>query len=145
MGLVETHGTGTALGDPTEVGALERAYGGAAELCLSGAKANSGHGESVAGLLGLLSATQSAEQSACGSNAHLFVLNPLLAPSLRTMYARVPTQSSQLSSKVVSVSSFGYSGTIAHTVVRVGTATQPLLLAGRRVSLALARRSAAIT
>ena len=49
---VETHGTGTALGDPIEIASLQRALR-AADPILSGAKANCGHTEPVAGLLGL--------------------------------------------------------------------------------------------
>ena len=45
--LVETHGTGTALGDPTEAGGLERVLG-AAKTLLTGGKANLGHTEPAA-------------------------------------------------------------------------------------------------
>ena len=109
LGLIETHGTGTALGDPTEVGALERALGSAEEPCLSAVKANVGHAEPVAGMLGLLAVMQSAEQIVSGANAQLRMLNPLLELPLLTLRARVPIQGSQLIGRAaVGASSFGY-------------------------------------
>ena len=50
---LEAHGTGTPLGDPTEMAALERALG-LAEACVGSAKASFGHAEPAAGLLGVL-------------------------------------------------------------------------------------------
>ena len=58
ISLNEAHGTGTALGDPIEAGSLAAAV--LAEqrprdaLACGGAKANLGHGESTAGVSGLL-------------------------------------------------------------------------------------------
>ena len=59
LDLVEAHGTGTKLGDPTELAGLERSLAVAAPN-LGGAKANLGHTEPVAGLLGLLALVRSA-------------------------------------------------------------------------------------
>lgn len=52
---VETHGTGTALGDPMEVGALQTALGVSGRqrpLQLGAAKTNVGHLEGGAGVRG---------------------------------------------------------------------------------------------
>jgi hypothetical protein len=53
---VETHGTGTALGDPIEVEALREVLGRAGEEpCVLGAvKTNIGHLEAAAGIAGML-------------------------------------------------------------------------------------------
>jgi 3-oxoacyl-(acyl-carrier-protein) synthase len=113
---VEAHGTGTALGDPTEAGGLERALG-AKVPCIGGVKANLGHSEPVAGLAGLVAHVLAAQQRACAANAKLCVLNPLLAAPLRALKAQLPTQSVGIpKQEAAGVSSFGYSGTIAHTV-----------------------------
>ncbi|MGB1601323.1 MAG: polyketide synthase, partial [Promethearchaeia archaeon] len=57
--MAETHGTGTALGDPIEFGSLTAGVlrhrtAASPPLATVGLKANSGHGESAAGLTGLI-------------------------------------------------------------------------------------------
>lgn len=62
----ETHGTGTPLGDPIEMAAIVRAIRGAApsrELLVGSVKANLGHTESAAGVMGLIKATMCLERS----------------------------------------------------------------------------------
>ena len=57
VGYVETHGSGTALGDPIEVEAVASVYGANAadSPCLLGAvKSNIGHTEAAAGAAGLI-------------------------------------------------------------------------------------------
>ena len=54
--MVETHGTGTALGDPIELGALRTVQGNvgrAGPLLLGALKTNVGHALASSGLLGL--------------------------------------------------------------------------------------------
>ena len=51
---VEAHGTGTSLGDPIEVGALCAVQSKVQSAAMGGVKANAGHAEPVAGLLGLV-------------------------------------------------------------------------------------------
>ena len=58
MSRLEAHGTGTALGDPTEAGSLAatlcgRASGRASPLAVAAAKASIGHSEPVSGQAGL--------------------------------------------------------------------------------------------
>ena len=58
---VELHGTGTPLGDPTEIGALVgvfQAAGRSTPLAIAAAKGNVGHSEPVSGLLGLAKVVQ---------------------------------------------------------------------------------------
>ena len=137
--VVETHGTGTPLGDPTELGGLERviSYGG---LCVGGVKANLGHTEPAAGFSGLLALMLLPMQGVTGINAQLRTLNPLLALPLRALRAYVPAQGVQPGGEIpAGVSSFGYSGTIAHAIVLRGNVAQPSVkepIAFRRRSLA---------
>ena len=79
---IEAHGTGTPLGDPTEMGGLNRALG-ATTSCVGGAKATVGHMEPAAGLVGLVGLWQSSAQRASSANAQLCVLNLLLVSPLR--------------------------------------------------------------
>ena len=69
---MEAHGTGTSLGDPTEIGALVSAsaslQGGG--LPISSHKANTGHAEAPSGVMGLLAALVREQRVALG-NAQL--------------------------------------------------------------------------
>jgi len=117
---VETHGTGTALGDPTEAGGLERALGATAPI-LGSLKANLGHAEPSAALASILMVRMALHQLAAvgNGNAQLRVCNVMVDPALRGMRAQLPTQRLAASARArhIGVSSFGYSGTIAHVVL----------------------------
>jgi hypothetical protein len=84
VGLLQMHGTGTALGDPIEVNAAltalmakrTRADG---PLALSAAKAAMGHAEPAAGAVGLASAILSLESGAAPMMMHLRSVNPYVA------------------------------------------------------------------
>ena len=120
--LHEAHGTGTALGDPIEAGSLTTAVlvARTAPLTVSGVKANIGHAEAAAGMTGLLKLVLGLQHGEAASNAQLRVLNPH-ALKLGSMNCALPTQSSPLAKDIGAVggvSSFGYAGTIAHTVLR---------------------------
>jgi acyl transferase domain-containing protein len=124
VGCTEAHGTGTALGDPTEAGALASVHGAAARptpLTVGAAKASVGHSEAASGQVGLLKVQRLLADVACAGNAQLRTLNPLIIERLRGVSAGfvMPTQSaSAVALGVSGVSSFGYSGTIVHAVVR---------------------------
>mgnify|MGYP001452042914 len=75
--FLEAHGTGTALGDPIEVGAassviLSRGYASFA----SGIKANVGHTESTAGVAGTLKALTLLQQDVWPRNGQTRCINP---------------------------------------------------------------------
>ena len=54
VGMIEGHGTATRAGDPVEVRALQNTYGEAGAPALLGSvKANTGHAQAAAGMLGL--------------------------------------------------------------------------------------------
>ena len=124
VGSMEAHGTGTPLGDPTETGALAAVHGAGgrpAALAVGAAKASVGHSEAASGQVGLLKVRRALEEALLVGNAQLRVVNPLISERLSSAAVRflMPTQSVPLGSGRVScVSSFGYSGTIAHAVLR---------------------------
>ena len=119
---VEAHGTGTALGDPTEVGSLSlvhRSVERDSALVVGAVKANMGHSETPSGLAGLIKVNAQLLGATKTGNAHLRLLNPLLAQQVAGF--AFPTQGnggrdSSLSA-VSGVSSFGISGTIVHLLV----------------------------
>ena len=75
---VETHGTGTALGDPIEVGALQVVLGGANRLQtvqLGAVKTNVGHLEGGAGMVGLSKLASILSRNCLSANLHLRDMN----------------------------------------------------------------------
>ena len=114
---VELHGTGTALGDPIEANALMQSLATnpvLSPVALSAVKANIGHAEPVAGMTGFLRAL-----TCPGSpSAHLRRLNPHIGGLGERAAPATQLRQSLATGAIVAVSSFGYSGTIAHAVVK---------------------------
>lgn len=125
IGCVETHGTGTALGDPIEFAALERAFRRSASArsapCLLGAlKANIGHLDAAAGVAGLIKAVGILESSRVPPLANFVEPNPRI--DLQRSNFAIPRVSTALPKArsgrgLVAVSSFGIGGTNAHAVM----------------------------
>ena len=131
--LSEAHGTGTALGDPIEVrslleAVLKRRTVGA--LPVGGVKANIGHAEGAAGMTGLLRLALGLRQGLAAPNAQLRVLNPHVSTTLHNAACALPVHAGRvMRCGAAGVSSFGYSGTIAHAVLqgREDAVTPPTL------------------
>jgi acyl transferase domain-containing protein/NAD(P)-dependent dehydrogenase (short-subunit alcohol dehydrogenase family)/acyl carrier protein/SAM-dependent methyltransferase len=120
IGFVETHGTGTALGDPIEFKALCEAYAGApVNGCVLGsAKASIGHATMAAGIAGLITAVQAVRSGEAPALGHFDRANPLL--DLAGSPFRIPGTRTRWGGAAIrraAVSSFGFSGTNAHVVV----------------------------
>tara|TARA_R110002096_G_scaffold189337_1_gene369903 strand:- start:20980 stop:27615 length:6636 start_codon:yes stop_codon:yes gene_type:complete len=123
IGFVETHGTGTKVGDPIEVEALRDTVGAVSRNtnpCYMGAiKANFGHLEAAAGVAGVIKAVLCIKNGKIPPQPHFHKLNPLI--SLDDSRLRVPTElvdwTADKELRVAGVSSFGFSGTNAHLVI----------------------------
>eukprot|EP00928_Gymnodinium_smaydae_P013579 TRINITY_DN14948_c0_g1_i1.p1 TRINITY_DN14948_c0_g1~~TRINITY_DN14948_c0_g1_i1.p1 ORF type:complete len:1433 (+),score=263.14 TRINITY_DN14948_c0_g1_i1:457-4755(+) len=121
VAIAECHGTGTALGDPIEVGALRRVLEPRRlPLLATSSKSNIGHLEAGAGIAGLLKCLEMWKYSCCPPNCHLRQLNPHLGVSgfaarftTEVVAARVGDHGS-----LGGVSSFGFGGTNARGDVR---------------------------
>eukprot|EP00434_Breviolum_minutum_P017896 symbB.v1.2.015788.t1/scaffold1186.1/size133168/6 len=124
---VETHGTGTALGDPMEVGALQTALGVSGRqrpLQLGAAKTNVGHLEGGAGMVGLLKLASLLSRNCLPANLHLHDLNSHIFEDIEDFAVQFQSESCPSSSfPCASVSSFGFGGTNGH-VVLAATALQ---------------------
>jgi acyl transferase domain-containing protein len=127
---IETHGTGTALGDPIEVEALAEVIGSARRpnACVLGAvKANLGHLEGAAGIAGLIKAVMVLRRRWIPPVANLEKLNPHFA--LEGAGIEIPRTGRAWSvdhPRLAGVSSFGFSGTNVHVVLEEAPAERAL-------------------
>ncbi|MET8896979.1 SDR family NAD(P)-dependent oxidoreductase [Streptomyces albogriseolus] len=121
---VECHGTGTPLGDPIEVTALNEAFAPAARpagsVPIGSVKGNVGHTSAAAGLAGLLKALGVVRTGQVPPSLHCTEPNPRIpfdeGPfTVATKAVRLPATGGR--PRRASVSSFGFSGTNAYVVV----------------------------
>jgi len=118
IGFIEAHGTGTALGDPIEVNALEAVYGksGTGALLIGSVKSNMGHLEGAAGIAGLMKAILAVRHRELPPSIHVEKLNRHI--DWENIRVRVNTFLSPLGQdRMAAVSSFGFSGTNAHLIL----------------------------
>ena len=126
---VETHGTGTVLGDPIEFEALAATYGNGQSPCALGAvKTNLGHLEAAAGVAGFIKAVMVVGHETIPSNRHFTRWNPAIDPSSTRFY--VPTENTPWPAdggmRRAGVSSFGLGGTNAHVVLEHAPEPAPM-------------------
>jgi acyl transferase domain-containing protein/acyl-CoA synthetase (AMP-forming)/AMP-acid ligase II len=115
--FIETHGTGTKLGDPIEINALSSALK-KQEIPLGAVKTNIGHLESAAGVAGVIKTLMAIKEKQLPANLHLQKKNPYInwdKIKLMPLTKRVEWQSNH--PKIAGVSSFGFGGTNAHIVL----------------------------
>ncbi|MGZ4700436.1 MAG: SDR family NAD(P)-dependent oxidoreductase [Ilumatobacteraceae bacterium] len=123
VGLVETHGTGTPLGDPIEVEALAAVFAGGEHrenpLALGSLKANIGHAEGAAGVAAVVKTVLALRAGEVPPLVHFNELNPHISvagtPFLFPRQCLPWPAGSQ--PRIAGVSSFGWSGTNAHVVL----------------------------
>ncbi|MGH9238754.1 MAG: SDR family NAD(P)-dependent oxidoreductase [Vicinamibacterales bacterium] len=125
IGFIETHGTGTPLGDPIEVEALRRAYGarpGGAPCAIGSVKTNVGHLDSAAGVASLIKTALALRHRELPPSLNFTRPNPAIEFDKTAFYVNtqlVPWTSgtSPLVPRRAAVSSFGMGGTNAHLVL----------------------------
>jgi acyl transferase domain-containing protein len=123
VGYIETHGTGTKLGDPIEVQALGAVLAEGRDpnnrLQIGSIKTNLGHLESVAGVAGLMKAALALQHGEIPPHLHLQALNPYIDwDNLPIDVPTSPLPFPQINGRsIAGVSSFGFSGTNVHIVL----------------------------
>ncbi|HEX8171688.1 MAG TPA: amino acid adenylation domain-containing protein [Thermoanaerobaculia bacterium] len=112
---VETHGTGTKLGDPIEFHALAQVFG-KSPLRIGSVKSNIGHAEAAAGIASVIKVVLAMQHEQLPPSIHFETPNRHIdwdeAP-IRVVDALQPWRADA----VAGVSSFGLSGTNAHVIV----------------------------
>ncbi|CAM2783944.1 polyketide synthase [Mycobacterium intermedium] len=124
VGMIEGHGTGTRLGDLTELHSLAETYGetepGRGPL-LGSVKSNFGHAQAAAGGLGLAKVLVSAEHGAIPATLHAAEASHELDwenQGLRLAQQLTPWPAVD-GQRIAAVSAFGISGTNAHVIVAI--------------------------
>ncbi|AGC61841.1 phenolpthiocerol synthesis type-I polyketide synthase PpsB [Mycobacterium liflandii 128FXT] len=133
---VETHGTGTQLGDPIEFEALAATYGlikgQDGDSCALGAvKTNIGHLEAASGVAGFIKAVLAVQHGQIPPNLHFSQWNPAIDAASTRLFVPLDNIAwpSDSGPRRAAVSSFGLGGTNAHAIVEQGPELSP---AGRR-------------
>ena len=120
---VETHGTGTLLGDPIEARALGTVLGRGrpeqAPLLIGAIKSNLGHLEAAAGIAGFIKAVLAVQRGTIPGNLNFRTPNPHIP--FDQIRLKVVAEQQQWPSvqraRRAGVSSFGFGGTNAHAVI----------------------------
>jgi acyl transferase domain-containing protein/thioesterase domain-containing protein/acyl carrier protein len=124
---IETHGTGTPIGDPIELSALAQVYGDRPhELKIGSVKTNIGHLDTAAGMAGLLKAVLALEHRLIPPTLHFRHLNPLIDAKANFHVVSAPTAwETGAHPRRAGVTSLGIGGTNAHVVLEEATAARP--------------------
>jgi acyl transferase domain-containing protein/acyl carrier protein len=115
---LEAHGTGTALGDPIELGAIQQVFGRDRKhpLIVGSAKTNLGHLEAAAGIAGLIKTALILYHRQVPPHLHFQQGNPKF--DWQNSSIKIPTHPLNLSNDAIAgVSSLGFSGTNAHVIL----------------------------
>jgi acyl transferase domain-containing protein len=94
VSYVETHGTGTPVGDPLEVAAVAAVYSEGREesnkLTIGSVKTNIGHTESCSGIAGIIKVVLSMQNEVIPPHKNFTKLNPAI--DLECIPAQIPLE-----------------------------------------------------
>ena len=123
INYIESHGTGTAIGDPIEIGALAGVFGTSHSkqkpLIVGSVKANIGHLEPAAGIAGLIKAVLMIQHRRIPGQVHFNAPSHLI--DWQNIPVKIPEAAMDMGEDVgpliAGVSSFGFGGTNAHIII----------------------------
>ncbi|MEM7325632.1 MAG: SDR family oxidoreductase [Actinomycetota bacterium] len=149
IGYVETHGTGTLLGDPIEIAALTRAFRAGTDrrqFCAIGSvKTNVGHTDAAAGVTGFIKAVLALHHRELPPSIHFTTPNPAINFADSPFYVNADLQpwADGPNPRRAGVSAFGIGGTNAHVVLEEAPATPPRSTEDRDRLLVVSGKTAA--
>jgi acyl transferase domain-containing protein len=110
----EAHGTGTRVGDPIEMGAIEQVFASSSrkeKLIVGSVKSNCGHLESCAALIGIIKTVECMERGWIPGQLHLQVPNPKINfDALHVPLEATPWPITVDNKRTAVVNSFGFGG-----------------------------------
>ena len=119
VSFIETHGTGTSIGDAIELEALSQVFKHNQALALGAVKTNLGHLESAAGIASLIKTVLALENKLIPANLNLNQPNTQI--DWQQLPFKLPDKAIAWqgnSPRIAGVSSFGFSGTNAHLIIK---------------------------
>ncbi|NBE96641.1 type I polyketide synthase [Nonomuraea sp. KC401] len=131
IGYVEAHGTGSALGDPVEVAGLTMAFRQSTDragYCRIGSvKANIGHADAAAGIVGLIKTVLCVEHGVLPASLNFSEPNPKIdfASSPFVVNDRTVPWESGGRPRIAVTNAIAFGGTNAHAVVAEAPAAPP--------------------
>lgn len=123
VGYIEAHATSTSLGDPTELSAISAVYGtgraSGAPAAVGSIKPNVGHLEAAAGTIGLIKSVLAVHKGQLAPQTNLNKLNTRVDWKKSGLYVVRDTTkwSDHDGPRRAAICSYGYGGTVAHTVI----------------------------
>jgi thioester reductase-like protein len=136
ISYIETHGTGTSLGDPAEVNGIKRAFEELYARCqrevpeeahcgIGSVKSNIGHLEAASGMAGVLKVVLAMRRKTLPASIHCTEVNPYIKLHKTPLYIVTATKPwdrlrDDMGAEIArraGVSSFGFGGAYAHVVI----------------------------
>jgi acyl transferase domain-containing protein/acyl carrier protein len=122
ISYIETHGSGTPIGDPVEIEGLKLAFSSlnrsARKYCgLGSVKSNIGHLEAASGLASVIKVVMAMKHRQLPATRHHYQLNPNISLDNSPFY--IVTKNQEWASSILraGVSSFGLGGVNAHVLI----------------------------
>lgn len=130
ISYIETHGTGTPLGDPIEYSALKKVFQENEKIYIGSVKTNIGHAEAAAGIAGAIKTILCLKNAKIPKNLNFNKLNTNINNTHSPL--KIPTELTQWEikqgeKKLAGVSSFGFGGTNAHVIFEEAPALEVAL------------------
>jgi polyketide synthase PksJ len=122
ISYVETHGTGTRVGDPIEVRALMQAFrdsGARGTTAIGSLKSNVGHLDAAAGVASLIKTVLALEHAQIPASLHFEKINPHIELEGGPFYvnSKLADWPSAATPRCAGVTSLGIGGTNAHVIL----------------------------
>ncbi|MGR9053962.1 MAG: type I polyketide synthase, partial [Gammaproteobacteria bacterium] len=140
---LEAHGTGTALGDPIEMGAIAAVFGQSERdrpLYVGSVKTNIGHTEAAAGMAGILKVIAALQHEAIPPHLNFETPSPLIPWD--SVHVEIPTRLTSWrrngKPRYAGISAFGFSGSNVHIIIEEAPEIQAEAATAERTQQVLA-------